>query len=54
MANTKPKRGEVDRWTGNGITNVSVPPENKKYIEQLNAEWAKKQAAQKKTTPKKK
>lgn len=41
MANTKLKRGEVDRWTGNGITNVQIPEANKKAIAEINAQFAK-------------
>ena len=48
MSSTKLKRGEVDRWTGNAIGHVSIPEANKKYIAELNAEWARKEAEKKK------
>ena len=41
MASSKLKRGEVDRWTGNGITHVTLTPENKKAAAEINAYFAK-------------
>ena len=51
MAGTKLKRSEVDRWTGNAITNVTLTPENKKAVAEINAYFAKKQADKKKAKP---
>lgn len=51
MAVTKPKRNEVDRWTGSAIGNVSVPAENKKFIAEYNASAAKKKGGSTKARP---
>lgn len=38
MANTRIKRSEVDRWTGNAITNVSKnTPAQQKVVDEWNA-----------------
>ena len=56
MASTKLKRGEVDRWTGNGITHVTLTPENKKAAAEINAYFAKQKngGSKPKTSAKKK
>ena len=54
MASTKLKRSEVDRWTGNAITNVEVPEANKKWIAEYNASLKKKGGSNKPKAPAKK
>ena len=54
MANTKLKRSEVDRWTGNAVTNVTVPEANKKFIAEYNASLKKKGGGSKPKAPAKK
>lgn len=51
----KIKRGEVDRWTGNAITNVSKnTPEQQRAIDEMNGTAKGSKAPAKKPTPKKK
>lgn len=51
----KIKRGEVDRWTGNAITNVSKnTPEQQRIVDEINGTAKGSKAPAKKPTPKKK
>ena len=51
----KIKRGEVDRWTGNAITNVSKStPEQQKAIDEINGTAKSGKAPAKKPATKKK
>lgn len=51
----KIKRGEVDRWTGNAITNVGKnSPEQQKLVDEINGTAKGGKAPAKKPAPKKK
>ena len=51
----KIKRGEVDRWTGNAITNVSKnTPEQQRAVDEINGTAKGGKAPAKKPAPKKK
>lgn len=51
----KIKRGEVDRWTGNAITNVGKnTPEQQKLADEINGTGKGGKAPAKKPAPKKK
>lgn len=52
MAGSKLSRGDVDRFSGHAITNVSVTPAQKKAIAAYNAQQAKKTAKPKATKKK--
>ena len=50
MPRLKQKRSEVDRWTGDAITNVGKnTPTQQRAIDEANAALRKKQSAKKKT-----
>lgn len=51
----KIKRSEVDRWTGNAITNVSKnTPEQQRAVDEINGSGKGSKAPAKKSAPKKK